>query len=463
MTSTFFGLDLAYRALLTQQTALDVTNHNVANANTPGFSRQAVEMVTTVPYTMPGMNRSAQAGQLGTGVMIGRIDRLRDSFLDLQYRTEVGNQRQAEVTRDALEEVEVVLNEPSDSGISSLLGQFFSSWQDLTNDPTDTATRAAVIQRSAGLATAFNRSSQRLSAIQTDLNNTVSFRVTEINNYASQIASLNTQIVQIEVSGQRANDFRDRRDYLLDQMSGLVQVASAENPDGSLNVTIGGHAYVTIGTVDNLTTTPTGPGGLLQVRFTSDSALTTLGNSELNGIIQARDVNLPGYMTKLDAVVGDLITAVNGLHTTGYGLDGVTGRAFFTGTTAATMAVSATISADPQRIGAASAAGQAGNSAIALAIAQLRSTMVPTSEASYSSLITGLGVDSQTNRNLTDNQTLLVQLIERRRQQVSGVSLDEEAVQMVRYQRAYEAAARLITAYDEMLDKLINGMGIVGR
>jgi flagellar hook-associated protein 1 FlgK len=285
----------------------------------------------------------------------------------------------------------------------------------------------------------------------------------QINQISNQLAALNRQIVQVEVLGQRANDFRDRRDLLIDQLSEIVPVAAVEQADGSVTVTLGGHALVTGQTVDQVTTTPTGPGGMSEVRFTSDNTVANITGGELRGLIDARDTNVPGYLAQVNTMATNLMNAVNGLHSAGFGLDGVSGRAFFTGTNASDMAVNATIVADPRQVAAADAAGQTGNSATALAIAQLRQTMNPPPESAYNALISTLGVDAQAAQGVLANQTILVQMLDRRRQTVSGVSLDEESVQVIRFQRAYEAAARLITANDQLLDKLINSTGVVGR
>jgi flagellar hook-associated protein 1 FlgK len=463
MAGAFFGLDLALRALHAQQLGLDVTNHNVANANTRGFSRQEVVLQTTDPYTLPGLNRAQIAGQLGTGVVGIGIKRARDVFADVQYRAELGGQQRAQAQSDALDEVESVLNEPSTTGLSSLLNKFFGAWQDVVNDPNDVATRSALVEQASALAASFNRAAQQLGTIQTNLNSKVQMDADQINQISDQLATLNRQIVQVEVLGQRANDFRDRRDLLLDQLSEIVPVVAVEQTDGSMTVTLGGHALVTGQTVDPVTTTATGPGGMADVRFTSDNAVANVTGGELRGLMDARDTNVPGYLAQLNTMATNLMNAVNGLHSAGYGLDGVRGRAFFTGTNASNIAVNATIVADPRQVAAANAAGQTGNSANALAIAQLRQTMNPTPESAYNAIISTLGVDAQAAKGVLANQTILVQMLERRRETVSGVSLDEESVQVIRFQRAYEAAARLITANDQMLDKLINSTGVVGR
>ena len=467
MSSAFFGLDLALRALQAQQGAVDVTNHNVANANTEGFSRQTVEIVTTTPYTLPGLNRHQGAGQIGTGSILKSIERARDLFLDVQYRNELSTQKEAQISLEALEQIEAVFNEPSDVGISNLLTRFFNAWQELAGDPSDSAVRAAMVQEASALANAFNRASDLVTNVQNDLNTQVEMRVDQINSILDQVLALNKQITQVEVSGQVANDFRDRRDLLLDQLSEQLAIRVVENADGSIDVLAGssGSRVLVDGVsdTDQVWADTSGPAGRYELKFSSDDALVPIHGGELRGLIDARDIKIESYLTELDTIAGDLIDAVNALHTTGFGLDGVAGRPFFAGSDAGTIAVDAAIVGDPDLVGAASVANQAGNNLIALAIAQLRSTMSPSTEGAFGALIARLGVDTQEARGLAENQEILVGLLGRRREAVSGVSLDEETVNLVRFQRAYEAAARLITAHDQMLDKLINETGIVGR
>jgi flagellar hook-associated protein 1 FlgK len=459
VTSSFFGLDLSLGALQAQQLGLDATGHNVANANTRGFSRQSVQVVATTPFTEPGSNKASGPGQIGTGAYASGILRARDLFPDIHYRNEIASGSQATVTRDSLEQVEVVFNEPSDTGIGNLVRDFYNSWQGLTNDPTDGAARSTVVQQASALADAFNRAAQNLTTIQSDLNSRVSVNVQQVNSLTSQMNSLNKKIVGVEVSGQRANDFRDRRDSLLDELAAIVPINVSENPGGSVSISIGSNNLVSPGSLDFLTTTPTGPGGMLEVKVSSNSSLVSLSSGELKGLIDVRDVKVPGYLSQLDTIAGNLITAVNAIHTTGYGADGINNRAFFTGTTAATMKVNPVIGSDPQKVDIAAAANQHGDGSIALAIAQLQNTMSPSSESAYSGLITALGVDSRTAQDQSTNQDSLVQLSNRRRQDISGVSLDEEATNLIHFQRAHEAAARVMTTYDQMLDTLVNRTG----
>ena len=462
MTGTFVGLETALRALRAQQAAVDVTNHNIANANTPGYSRQTAELATTAPYTVVAFNQPVQAGQLGTGVTVAAIRRARDALLDAQYRTELSSSKQFDGAQAALQRIEAAFDEPS-SGLSGPLSDFFGAWQALTNNPSDAGARAVLVQKSSVLADAFNRAARQLDTIQNDLNDQVASTTTEANDLGTQIAALNRQIVIAEASGDRANDLRDKRDVALDGLAKLVSISTNENANGSVDVAIGGHAFVTGSNVDALTNTTGGPGGRGGIRFSSDSSLATIGGGEVRALLDARDTTVAGYHGQLDTIASNLITAVNALHTTGYGLDGATGRAFFAGSDAATIAVNPVIAADPQRVGAADAAGQPANSAIALAIAQLQQSMSPTIEGAYGALVSTLGGELQATSNMAESQISLVQLLDRRRQEVSGVSLDEEAMNLLRQQKAYEAAARMMTAVDQMLEKLINDTGVVGR
>jgi flagellar hook-associated protein 1 FlgK len=208
----------------------------------------------------------------------------------------------------------------------------------------------------------------------------------------------------------------------------------------------------------------------VDVTYGSGGPAATLGNGEISGKLAVRDTNIPNYQAQLDTIASNLITALNTVHGTGFDLYGAAGQPYFTGTNAATIKVNAAIVADPKLIAASDTAGATGNNETILDIVKLQNSLSPplavgttTSDAAYNALVAGLGTDNRTASNQTDTQQALVDLLDRRRQSLSGVSLDEEATNLVRYQRAYEAAARVMTTYDEMLDKLINSTGLVGR
>ncbi|HEU5317065.1 MAG TPA: flagellar hook-associated protein FlgK, partial [Chloroflexota bacterium] len=202
MRSSFFGLNTLLRALQAQQQALDTTNHNIANTGTDGYSRQRVSMTTTTPYTAPAGNKpAATALQLGSGVMVAEIRRERDLFLDLELRRQTGTQAEWEAMAGGLAEVEAIFNEPSDDGIRSLVSGFFSAWGDLSNNPQNGAARTAVRSTGDQLANGLNDAARRLMALRQDVSGQIALKVPEVNDLASRIATLNTQIANIISQG----------------------------------------------------------------------------------------------------------------------------------------------------------------------------------------------------------------------------------------------------------------------
>ncbi len=467
MRTSFSGLDIAYRALQAQQQAIDVTNHNIANVNTPGFSRQAVRFVATSPLGGNVFNAEGRLSQMGTGAEVADIRRMRNTFYDYQIRTQDQTLARWEGSRDALKQVELVFNEPSDVGVGSFLSKFWQSWQDVTNSPQDIGVRGAMVEQADSLAVCLNRTDAQLDSIRSDLDSQIRLRVDSINSLAQQIADLNVRIVAVEVSGQPANDMRDKRDYLLDELSRLARVTYTENADGALTVFMGSRTLVTIGNVQGVSYT-VDTNGLATLTWQNDGSPVVITDGELYGLLQARDVQIPKYIADLDALAAEIIDQVNTLHTAGFGLDNSTGMDFFQGTGAGDIAVNPALKARPDQVAAAGAADSPGDNSNARAIAALQRALTMDSGTAdfgrfYAGMMARLGVDSQRAETVASNQGLLVDHLKREKEAVSGVSLDEETTHLIEYQRAYEAAARVITVVDEMLDKIINGMGLVGR
>lgn len=468
MRSTFFGLEIGRKALQAQQRALDVTGHNIANANTPGFTRQQAVMATTSPFAMPAFNRPIGAGQVGTGVMVQEIRRLRDDFIDLQVRQEVNRTGEWEAKQNALQKLEVIFNEPSDSGLRTVLDQFWESWQELSKKPELEAVRSLVRERGIAVAETFNHIDRQLTDLAVDLDASIKIKVDEINNIAGQIAALNDQIVRIEVQGDRANDLRDKRDLLIDELSKIIQVTVSENQYGAVTVTIGGRALVAESTVAQIAAVPGGAFGYVDLQWLSDGTAVSVRSGIIRGMLDVRDSVVPGYRTQLDAMANALVTAANAEHSAGFGLNNATGINFFdaAGTTAGTIAVDANILADLDNIAAASVINAPGDGSNALDIARLKHQNLigtATIDDYYRGMVAQLGVQSQEATRMVDNQNLLVAQLENRRQEVSGVSLDEEMTNMIKFQHAYNAAARVVTAMDEMLETIVNRLGMVGR
>ena len=577
MPGTWLGLNTALSSLAASQLALDTAAHNTANANTDGYSRQRVTLVESPPFTYPAFNRSGIPGQLGTGVTVATIERVRDSFLDLQIRSQLALQGQWQTTSDELAKVEAAFPEPNGSGLGTALNSFWNAWQDLAADPTSTAARSVLIGQAGTLAQQFKTAVGQVQNVIDGADYQVGQQVTQVNTLASQIASLNAQIQRVTVSGDHANDLADQRDLLLDQLGQIVPLTTVPKADGTVTVLIAGTDLVEHDKARTITLTldPSHHG----VPTWSNGGNVALGSSQLGSLVSLRDTTLVGYQGQLNQLAKGVADAVNVLQNpTPPG----TGTDFFTytpGLEASTIAVNPLVVATPSLV-VAGAVGSPGDGGIAGAIADLRnasfrvvggtlaanlvpgdvlatggkatvtSLLVPgataqgytftstapgtltltgadlstqtitvaamaagstqvlnfsqlgisitlqapstnaatktaadlvtdltlaanstisvvagtqTASGLYASLVGTIGSEAKQANEMSTNAGLVVSQLETRRQSVSGVSLDEEATDMIRFQRAYQAAARVITIVDETLDTLINKTGLVGR
>jgi flagellar hook-associated protein 1 FlgK len=469
MTSAFFGLNTALRALNAAQTQLDTAAHNTANASTPGFSRQRVTIVASEPFSYPSFNRTGLPGQIGSGVTVAAIERARDGFLDIQIRTQSETSGYWDAKRDELSKVETVFPEPSDAGLGTVMSRFWSAWQDVAANPTSTAARAALTEQAGSLAARLNSDSGQLATIAQGIDAEVTSRVGEINDIARQLAGLNDQIQRVVVSGDNANDLADQRDLLLDRLSRILPTTVQPQSDGTVTVLVGGTDLVNHGMARPITAA-TNVAGHVDPRW-SDGSKVALGAGELAGVVEIRDATLASYRTSLNTLAKGIADAVNLVHQGGTDATGAAGLAFFTytlGNEAGSLAVNAAIAADPRLVAAAGAPNQPGDGSVAASIADLRTALLfgsgsQTASDVYAGLVSRIGSDTRQGTEMAANQALVVGHLENRRESVSGVSLDEEATDMIRFQHAYQAAARVITAVDEMLDLLINRTGLVGR
>lgn len=234
MTSTFFGLETAKRALTTQQSALYTTGHNIANANTPGYTRQRVNFATTSPFPSPALNRPQIPGQIGTGVKAGDIQRMRDSFTDMQYRTESSKLGYWQAKSEMLSQMEGIMNEPSATGLSNSMDQFWNALQDMAVQPQNDGARRVVRERGISLASTFNYMANSLKAIQKDYRQEIDVSQDRMNSVLRQINQINKQIGSIEPHGYLPNDLYDERDRLVDELSTMVNIRVDRQPSKGL-------------------------------------------------------------------------------------------------------------------------------------------------------------------------------------------------------------------------------------
>lgn len=517
MRSTFFGIELTRRALWSQQRAMDVASHNIANANDPAYSRQRAEIVATAPLSPPVTKGAGVAGQIGTGVWVRAIERLRDAFMDERIRDQNTLLGGWGVRRDVLEQIERLLNEPSDNGIRKALDRFWESLQELSGTPESEAVREVVVQRGQVLAQAVQSVFRQLEALRADLDRTVELKVERINALSQRLAELNRQIGEIAASGQSPNDLLDERDAVLEEVSSILPVEVTVRPpeEGSVRgeqvaVSVGGLSLVDGDSWHRLVMdpvdptrpssrsihweSPTGP----VVRLDGPAAGEIGAHLALRGEVGAGGPagatgEIPEIMAQLDDWVRALVTAFNAQHQTGLGLDGVGGRAFFAGDdadltqgdaadsdgdgwVADDMRVLDPILGHPEWVAAAGSANASGDNVNALALAGLLKVTAydgaqpggvdlggVTLPDFLGSIAGRIGVDTQEAQMLAANQELLTQHLRSVRESISGVSLDEEMADLLRFEHAYGAAARAMTAMDSVLDTLINKTGLVGR
>ena len=529
MGSTFQGLEIAKRGLFTQQSALYVTSNNIANANTPGYSRQRVNFVETEPYPPASMNRLQIPGQMGTGVEAGSIERVRDSFLDLQYRGENNKLGYWEARADALKKMEDIMNEPSDSGLAKTMDQFWQSLQDLSVNPENEGARSVVRQRGQAVVDTFHYLYDSLSQIKQDLGSQIDVTITQINSLAQQISQINQQISEVEPNGYLPNDLYDERDRLVDQLSQLINVRVEKVPSGGNALKIAEGVYkiylvdsngnpildsnnkpiylVDGSTANTLFVSYGGINGNNGKDFVSGvqvGGVSISTSGKLLGLIESfgyQDSSgnvkgiYPEMMDNLDKLAYTFVKVFNAIHEQGRGLNNTSDVKFFDDIlnvqgAAKDIKLSATI--DNLSKIAASTDGKPGNGNNALNLASVGQILLSsvsssgvslidninvnlsnlnpplpltsgTIKSNYEGWIGKLGVDGQQAERMKNNSEVLRQSVEERRQSVSSVSLDEEMTNMIKFQHAYNAAARQITVIDQMLDKIINGMGIVGR
>ena len=433
--SSFMGLQTALRGLLAQQRGLDVTAHNLANANTVGYSRQEAALVASDPLRVSaGALANGGGALLGTGVEVEAYRRLRDTFLDVQYRGQTMALGGHETTAGALASVEAALNEPGDGGINGLLSQFWSAWGDVANYPESQPARQALVGHADTLATAIRTLDARLAAVAADAT-TQYAQITGPNGpivaAATEIQRLNVMIESAVQARRAPNDLLDRRDVLLDELSQYGQVSVTDLGSGLIQVNFGDAASPLVDGTNppNWPQALTAPGGRL-------GALLDLGPKTT------------AYRDQLDGFAAALQTSVNAVHSP---------PDFFTATAGSEASdIAVAVTAATVRPGSTAAPGA---NDIALAIAALRGGAA---DQRYADFVGALGADAASvNRQVRTSQAL-VDAAHTRRLEISGVAMDEEVTNMIRFQRGYQASSRVMSTLDEMLDVLINRTGRVG-
>ena len=525
MSGLFGSFNVAVKGLNANQTALHTTGHNISNAKTEGFNRQRVELKADTPYTFAGV------GQLGTGVRIQSVVRMVDEFVDLQIRNENSILAQYEAQYDTIGQIEMVFNEPSNTGLNFAMGEMFNAWQELSKNPESLNAKSIVVEKSKAFADSLNHMASRANQLKGDVVDSIGKNVFDVNSLVTQLNTVNEQIANIQIKGQSPNDLLDTRDQILKDLSSLTEIRADIDKWGRATVFIGKEPITSIfgknkeSTINNtilsnVTSVKKQVNGndfevQIQIGGNSSTVKTMIVSSDEVGMYQegtpvfvtTPEIDTAPYTVKpaiiksgaigghvnaikeIDARVEDLSKfaagvsyAFNAVHQSG-----VSGKEFFTGTTALDIAVNQELLENEDLVNTGkSASSSAGDGSRALEIANLRNLKIDfkdisnnsyddsitngskftttgsptTMEGAYSDIVIKVGVKTEQASNMVDNQTAVLSQLYNRRESVSGVSIDEEVTNLLKFQRSYEANSRVINTINEMLDTLINRTGV---
>jgi flagellar hook-associated protein 1 FlgK len=449
------GLNISLQSMLAEQSAIETTSNNIANVNTPGYARQRVDLAETPPV---------QLGHLtfGTGVQVENVTSLRDSILDLRVNQETQQQSKLDSFLGSAQQIQALFNETTGSGLQSSLTAFFNSLSQLSANPSDLNARQGVLTAAQNLATAFTQSSANVSTLQRNVDLSVSQSVTQVNTLASQIAVVNAQVSGAELSGQNAGPFIDQRQQLINKLSNLVDVSEVDAGNGSLTLTTSGGAPLVVGGQSfQLSTQPDAATGLQHV-FSQGSDITAkITGGQLAGQLQIRDQEIPSVQSSLDTLAANLATSVNTQHQAGFDLNGAAGGNLFApppaGVTGAAASLSVVIT-DPAKI-AASANGAVGDNTNANALLALQNQPSVSGQTPlnyYSGLVFKLGNDVSSAQTQQQSGALVLQQIQNLQGGVSGVDINEEAANLIRFQNAYQASAQVSSVINSLLQTTIN-------
>ena len=467
--STFSGLNTATTALWAQQRGLDVTGQNIANVNTAGYSRQRAELQSVGGNAVPAMY--AVSNQVGQGVDADKVIRIRDAFLESRAQAETATSARLTVADDTLAQIEQAFREPGATGIQAKMTAVYTAWSDVANHPTEDGARSAVLQKTATLVAELNTTSANLDEQWTQTRDSLDVLAQDVNATAASIAELNTAIKRGTQSGLPVNELADKRDALVLQLSAAIGATTSPGDDGQVNVVVAGATLISggsatslkvVGTIDPAAATAGDP------RFLTDPGGTPLNlGGTAGGKLAALSVTIPAYRTALDGVAQQIADEFNAAQTGGVDKTGVRGTAMFDDgaggatVTAASISLRLTDTAQLAAAGLATEGQPTSDNTNAKAVAALQDRSGG-AVVGYRKLIVGLGVQAAVASSNLQTQAVVASQVDASRESVSGVNLDEEMTNMLQFQHAYSAVARMITTIDETLDVLINRTGRVG-
>jgi flagellar hook-associated protein 1 FlgK len=449
-------LNTAKEALAAHQVAIDVTGTNVSNASSAGYSRQRAVIV-------PRTSSEASGNDLRGGVTVETIQRLYDQFVEAQISEHSSLLSYSDTQKNTLDQIEAVFNETDGEGLSAAMSRFWKAWEDLSANPAGDVERMVVISAADNLSATFREQANRLTDIQDSLNTKVTADVTLLNSYLDGIADLTYKIMQTGTGGNNVNSLLDERAELLKKVSQMVDVQYVQGSDLSMDIFLSNGKALVLGdrswdlnTVRNNTT------GFNDVVLAEDptfSLNSAIHSGELGALLEARDTTAQSYLQDLNNLAGTLVDQVNTRHAAGFDLYGNLGGRFFADVTeAAGMAVDGAIAADRKRIAASSTVNGDGDNASSMA--RLQTALVMSGNTTslsgyYGSLVGRIGEDTAAVERIFNQRTAVMTTLNTQKEQVSGVSIDEEMINLMKYQMGYSAAGKMVTTANELMDTLL--------
>jgi len=458
VSDLFTMLGMAARSLDAQRYGLDVTGQNIANINTPGYTRRSVVYSEVAPL---------DPWSPGGGVNVQALVASRAPLVDARLRFEQPASSREQTIADQLSVIETALGQPG-SSIDAALAQFYNTYGALSQNPTSTTARQQVISQGQTLSTAFNNLSTSFQSAQRDADNQLRDAIGQVNALAKQVAELNTGIASVGVDN--AQTLLDQQQQALSALSKLADISVTQNSDGTVDLSIGNGSALVVGqNVYDLSAVSAGPQGFAQVMSEGSSTVPNdvtsfVTGGQIGGLIQVRDTLVPQYQTQLDNLAYGVVTDVNNLTQSGFDNNGAAGVNFFgqpAGPTGAAhaMAVNAAVAANTSLV-VASATTAPGNNDIARAIAALQDGPISGTSTSpvdaWGNLVYQVGSDAQTANQVQASHDQVIQQLQNLRSQITGVSIDEEAANLLKFQRSYEANAKFFQVTDQTLDTLMN-------
>ncbi len=459
-------MDIGKRAMMNSQTALQTTSHNIANKSTEGYSRQRVELQTAVPIVEGNK-------QMGMGTRASAVTRTNNPFLEKQLQKETGQLGLQKGREGALSQVEQVFNEQMNKGLNQYMTDFFNGFRELSNNPESTTSRTMVKEAGEALVKDFKRVDDQLTSIQKDVDERVKSETDEVNKLVREVASLNEKIAEVEVQGIPANDQRDRRDVVLKKLNEKIDIHYAEGDQGQVTVSTAGNAILVSG-FDHyeLQTHENGETGRVDIFFKANESTPPFKISDrirggtMGGALAVRDQIIPDFKEKIDQVAYTFADEVNRAHVEGFDRNGRQGLLFFempnqVAGAAQEIKMNDVIVEDVNRIAAGAKPGAVGDNTVANVISQLQHKEVmdggtSTLDDFYNSQVGRVGVLAQRAVKARESQDNILGQLNTIRESISGVSLDEETTNMIEFQRAFDASARVIKTADEMFDTVLN-------